>query len=101
MIALDSANLLEGYKKVISSYDEVLDKKGQAKPYWQSMFASLQEIGVAELGSRQQEIIRMLRENGVTYNVYESPNGLNRPWQLDAIPFIIEQSEWDNIAKGL
>jgi uncharacterized circularly permuted ATP-grasp superfamily protein len=39
-----------------------------------------------ELGVRNKEIINKLKENGVTYNVYDSENELVRPWKLDPIP---------------
>ena len=35
-----------------------------------------------------------IRENGVTYNVYGDPLGMNRPWNLDAIPLLIPPAEW-------
>jgi uncharacterized circularly permuted ATP-grasp superfamily protein len=59
-------------------------------------FRSLEELGV-----RNKEIINKLKENGVTYNVYDSENELVRPWKLDPIPFVIHQSEWATIEKGL
>ena len=31
----------------------------------------------------------LIRENGVTYNVYGDPQGIDRPWQLDLIPLLI------------
>ena len=96
-----SLGLISNYKKLISSYDEVLDNNGQIKPYWQSFFNTIEELGLEELENRNQELINKLKENGVTYNVYESMNGMNRPWILDPIPFIIHQTEWDYIEKGL
>jgi uncharacterized circularly permuted ATP-grasp superfamily protein/uncharacterized alpha-E superfamily protein len=101
MLTEASVNLLQSYKSGLSSYDEVLDLRGNVKPHWQALFATLEKLGMDELKSRNQEIIGKLRENGVTYNVYGSPDGLNRPWQLDPIPFLIEQQEWNQIAKGL
>jgi uncharacterized circularly permuted ATP-grasp superfamily protein/uncharacterized alpha-E superfamily protein len=96
-----SLGLINNYKELISSYDEVIDSNGQIKPYWQSFFNSLEELGLEELENRNQEIINKLKENGVTYNVYGSMNGMNRPWILDPIPFIIHQTEWNSIEKGI
>jgi len=96
-----SLSLLNSYKKAINSYDEVIDQNGQVKPYWQSLFDTLESIGMEELELRNQEIINKLKENGVTYNVYNSDNDGNRAWKLDPIPFLIHQKEWQNIEKGL
>jgi uncharacterized circularly permuted ATP-grasp superfamily protein/uncharacterized alpha-E superfamily protein len=96
-----SLNLLNSYKKTINSYDEVIDHNGQVKPYWHSLFDTLESIGMEELELRNQEIINKLKENGVTYNVYNADYGGNRAWKLDPIPFLIHQKEWQNIEKGL
>ncbi len=44
---------------------------------------------------------QLIRENGVTYNVYGDPQGLDRTWQLDPIPFILPPEEWRQIETGL
>jgi len=96
-----SLSLLNSYKKTINSYDEVIDHSGQVKPHWRSLFDTLESIGMEELGLRNQEIIDKLKENGVTYNVYNADNGGNRAWKLDPIPFLIHQKEWQTIEKGI
>jgi uncharacterized circularly permuted ATP-grasp superfamily protein/uncharacterized alpha-E superfamily protein len=101
MIQDISLGLLQSYKAKINSYDEVLDKNGQVKPYWQGLFNTLESIGIEELELRNQEIIKKLKENGVTYNVYDSNKESNRAWKLDPIPFLIHESEWKTIEKGL
>jgi uncharacterized circularly permuted ATP-grasp superfamily protein/uncharacterized alpha-E superfamily protein len=101
MLTETSVNLLQSYQSGIDSYDEILDVNGFVKPHWQALFSNTEKLGPDELKIRNMEIISKLRENGVTYNVYETPDGLNRPWQLDPIPFLIEQKEWNVIAKGL
>ena len=54
----------------------------------------MQAMGGEELGQRQQEVLRLLRENGVTYSVYDDPQGLNRPWKLDPVPMLIEKADF-------
>ncbi|TRX43164.1 circularly permuted type 2 ATP-grasp protein [Flavobacterium restrictum] len=101
MIQDISLGLLQTYKEKINSYDEVLDQNGQVKPYWQGLFDTLESIGIEELELRNQEIVKKLKENGVTYNVYDSNKESNRAWKLDPIPFLIHESEWLSIEKGL
>ena len=50
---------------------------------------ALDELGLAELTRRWDEAQQLIRENGVTYNVYGDPRGMDRPWQLDPIPLLI------------
>jgi uncharacterized circularly permuted ATP-grasp superfamily protein/uncharacterized alpha-E superfamily protein len=101
MIQDISLGLLQTYKEKINSYDEVLDKNGQVKPYWQGLFDTLESIGIEELALRNEEIKKKLKENGVTYNVYDSNSESNRAWKLDPIPFLIHESEWKTIEAGL
>ncbi|MEL1242389.1 circularly permuted type 2 ATP-grasp protein [Flavobacterium sp. DGU99] len=101
MIQGISLGLLNEYKESINSYDEVIDNNGQVKPYWQKFFDTLESIGLKELKFRNQEIIKKLKENGVTYNVYDTNNDSNRQWKLDPIPFLIHKTEWVDIEKGL
>ncbi|GAB3962265.1 circularly permuted type 2 ATP-grasp protein [Spirosoma harenae] len=101
MIVESTNSLLDVYRTKLSSYDEVLASNGSIKPHWSKLFSSLEKIGQAELENRSQEIKNKIRENGVTYNIYQRPDGLNSPWKLDLIPFIIEQAEWLEISKGL
>ena len=43
---------------------------------------------------------RQMRENGVTYNVYADPQGADRPWELDLLPLILPQEEWQRDRGG-
>ena len=101
MIQDISLGLLHSYKEKINSYDEVLDQNGEIKPYWKGLFDTLESIGLDELELRNQEIVKKLKENGVTYNVYDSNQESDRAWKLDPIPFLIHESEWETIEKGL
>nr|WP_246418141.1 circularly permuted type 2 ATP-grasp protein [Haloferula luteola] len=43
----------------------------------------------------------MLRENGVTYSVYGETTDEPRPWQLDALPWVLGPEDWKTIEAGL
>ena len=101
MVSEAASSLLDSYRSKLNSYDEVLAPLGAIKSQWRKLFSSLEKIGNEELKNRSQEIKNKIRENGVTYNIYQRPGGLNSPWKLDLIPFLIEQKEWQAIAKGL
>lgn len=96
-----SLSLLNSYKNTINSYDEVIDQNGQVKAHWKSLFDTLDTVGIEGIELRNKEIIDNLKENGVTYNVYNSENGANRAWKLDPIPFLIHEKEWQTIEKGI
>jgi uncharacterized circularly permuted ATP-grasp superfamily protein/uncharacterized alpha-E superfamily protein len=89
------------YSPRVGCYDELYDSDGKPREHWEYFIRSLQSLGRLELESRRKEAGRLLRENGVTYNVYGDPQGRNRPWELDPIPLLISSEEWAEIESGL
>jgi uncharacterized circularly permuted ATP-grasp superfamily protein/uncharacterized alpha-E superfamily protein len=61
----------------------------------------LHTLGQQELNRRWAQARQMLHENGVTYNVYGDPQGMDRPWELDAIPWVIPPDEWRKLETAL
>lgn len=78
-----------------------LGNNNNIQPYWHTFFESFAQLGNEEMLSRSNDIARFLKENGVMYNVYDDPSGLHRPWNLDAVPFIINKNNWSKIESGL
>jgi len=84
-----------------NSYDEMFTTFNEVKKSWQPLYDKVSLLGPKSLENRQEELDWLLSENGVTYNVYNDPKGLNRPWNLNSIPFIIHNQEWKLIEKGV
>ena len=61
----------------------------------------LDEMGREELMARWDAARRLIRENGITHNVYDNPDGLGRPWSLDLLPLPVPAAEWDAIGTAL
>ena len=79
----------------------MLSSSGVLRPHWDPFIGSLSELGAEELAHRWQTARQRIRENGVTYNVYGDPLGMDRPWNLDAIPLMIPAAEWSELEAGL
>jgi uncharacterized circularly permuted ATP-grasp superfamily protein/uncharacterized alpha-E superfamily protein len=84
-----------------SVYDELLIDGIRPRPHWVDVIESLQAIGSEELATRWRRAERRIRDNGVTYNVYDDDLGANRPWSLDLIPLVIPADEWRTIEAGI
>jgi uncharacterized circularly permuted ATP-grasp superfamily protein/uncharacterized alpha-E superfamily protein len=82
-------------------HDEAADPRGVAREHWKGFFESLDELSPSELSRRWREAQHLIRENGVTYNVYGDPRGISRPWQLDPIPLLISPKEAAVLEGGL
>lgn len=81
--------------------DELFSLKNDIKPYWKKLFKEFDTLGVSGLTARQKDIDWLLSENGVTYNVYNDPQGMHRPWNLNVVPFVLHQKEWDQVSLGI
>lgn len=101
MIKTPITSFFNDYFKDFENYDEVLKSGMEINPNWEMLLNNFSKLGIDELTKRQEDLDWLLAENGVTYNVYNDPNGLNRPWNLNIIPFVIEKKEWKSIEKGL
>jgi uncharacterized circularly permuted ATP-grasp superfamily protein/uncharacterized alpha-E superfamily protein len=93
--------LSDGYFQTPDVYDEMCGAPGILRPHWDKFIHSLSALGDQELTRRWQTAKHRIRENGVTYNVYGDPLGMDRPWNLDAIPLVLQPSEWSQLEAGL
>jgi len=84
-----------------AAYDELSADGVTPRPHWRHLMESLEEIGGEELGRRWARAERRIRENGITYNIYGDPQGADRPWKIDLMPFLIPAQEWRFIEAGI
>jgi uncharacterized circularly permuted ATP-grasp superfamily protein/uncharacterized alpha-E superfamily protein len=82
-------------------YDEMSADAGKLRPHWDAYVAAISALGGDEMARRWQTARQRIRENGVTYNIYGDPLGMDRPWNLDAIPLLISPNEWRELEAGL
>lgn len=82
-------------------FDELRDATGTVRPDWKPLADTLVNMGAQEFARRGAAAQAMLRDNGVTYNVYDDADGQARLWQLDIVPFIIGQADWKAIEAGI
>jgi uncharacterized circularly permuted ATP-grasp superfamily protein/uncharacterized alpha-E superfamily protein len=84
-----------------AAYDESSADGVTPRPHWADLMESLRATGAEELGRRWSRAERRIRENGITYNIYNDPLGANRPWQIDIVPLLISADEWRYIEAGI
>ena len=71
------------------------------RPHWAGLMNSLESLGSEELDRRWALAERRIRENGITYNIYGDPEGMNRPWRTDVVPLLIAEDEWRFLEAGI
>jgi uncharacterized circularly permuted ATP-grasp superfamily protein/uncharacterized alpha-E superfamily protein len=83
-------------------YDELNDANGGMRAHWRPLIDRLRADESPDAVRRSLELTRRLVvENGVTYNVYADPQGADRPWALDPLPFVLPAAEWQAIEAGV
>src|SRR5678815_4336578 len=83
-------------------YDELNDGQGAMRAHWRPLIDRLRADDSPDAVRRSLELTRrLIVENGVTYNVYADPQGADRPWALDPLPFVLPAAEWQAIEAGV
>lgn len=95
------APLLEHYPHTGARYDELLSAPHTLRPHWRALFDTLDRASPAQMQERLASVQRQIRENGITYNVYADPRGVERPWELDLLPLVIPADEWSAISTAI
>src|SRR5688572_14090466 len=72
------------------SYDEWFLPDGTVRPQQQKVHGFFSAAEQGHIDALQRSIRARINEQEVTFNILGAPGGTNRPWQLDAVPWV-----WD------
>src|SRR5690606_10641386 len=93
--------LSTGYQVPPGRYDELFAAPGQPRPHWQALYQGLLQTSPAELQARIATAEHQIRDGGITYNVYDDPEGLDRQWEMDMLPMLVSPAEWQAVEAGI
>jgi uncharacterized circularly permuted ATP-grasp superfamily protein/uncharacterized alpha-E superfamily protein len=93
--------LTSGYAPRPGQFDELIDGEAHVRAAWRKPMEQLDALGEPELARRWDKAKQLIHENGVSYNVYGDPQGMERPWNLSLIPVVIGPEDWSKLARGL
>lgn len=82
-------------------YDEMFDKNNTVRPNYKLFSEHLQKLSQKKLNTLQHATDRAQLSLGMTFNVYNDNQGVERILHLDIIPRIIGSKEWTELEKGL
>lgn len=94
-------SLLAAYAAQSGRYDELLAAAHQPRAHWHAFLHALAGRGSGSLADTLALTEREVRENGITYNVYADPKGMDRPWEVDPLPLMLPAQEWREIEEGI
>ena len=96
-----TGEFMSQYQPPTRAFDEMVDARGGVRPAWSQFARSLEELGSEGVSQRSKHVKRLLRENGVTYNVYGASKDLERRWELDPLPVLMPLAEWSPLAEAI
>lgn len=99
--AQTAAKLFQGYSPGPGVYDEYFSAPGILRPHAQRFVDELGEFSLEELVRRREQAHRQIYENAVTYTTQDESERVNRPWDFDVLPLVIEAHEWQRVSTGL
>ena len=82
-------------------YDEMHGPDGNLRAHWRRVTDAIAQMSPQDYARRLASAQSMIRENGVTYNVYDDAAGRARPWQLDVVPFVLDVEDWAAIETAV
>lgn len=82
-------------------YNELRDAAGKVRAHYEPVITDLQRRDTPGVKRLSDTARRLLAERGVTFNVYDGEQGMDTPWQMDPVPFVISSREWEGIEKAL
>lgn len=82
-------------------YDEMFDENCKVRPNYKLFLDQLKKVSRTQLQTLQHATDRAQLSLGMTFNVYNDDEGIERILPLDIIPRIITNEEWIKLEKGL
>jgi uncharacterized circularly permuted ATP-grasp superfamily protein len=92
---------LRGYQAEKGVFDEMVDAQGNLRLHWRTFGSFLDQCARQDFSAHTEDIQRLLRDHGVTYNIYDDALGTSRPWSLDILPFIVSPSDFSQVQAGI
>lgn len=84
----------------LACFNEAWSAPGIVRPHWERLLALRSDGTSPDFSNPAETARRILRDHGVTYNATDGLEAVERPWELDAIPFVIDAREWASIEAG-
>ncbi len=89
------------YLPTAGTFDEMMFPDGTVRPHWEAFAGFLEQCTPDDLRARADSVQKLLRDHGVTYNVFDDALGTSRPWALDLLPFLVANAEFQTITAAL
>ncbi|GAA5495675.1 uncharacterized protein Rv2567 [Rubritalea halochordaticola] len=96
-----SQRLFDLYRPNSKVFDESQHSAADSKSLWQELATQLNQMGFDGLNTAWRRGEDMLHENGVAHDLMPENKASSRRWDLDPIPLLMSEKEWNFIHKAV
>ncbi len=93
--------LFKNYQTTPGVFDEYLDANQKVRPHWQGIASQFERIPSGTWNERKNKLDKLIRDYGVTYDLYSEDSGKRANWALDMLPNCLQESELQKIETML
>ncbi len=93
--------IFRGYRPPSGVHDEFLAAPNVPREHMSRFLRMTERMGASELSHRWEQAQRLVHENGFAYRGNVGPKDNPRPWELDAMPLLLESEEWRQVSAAL
>ena len=95
------STLLEAYRQLEGSYDEMIDASGVPRPHARAAAALLGGLTPQAFARCQALAELALVQQGVTFSVYSDQRGTEKVFPVCLVPRVMPAREWHRVERGL
>lgn len=92
---------IDSYNPPGSFFDEWQSAPQKSRFHWAGFMNGLRRLGSEQVAGREEQIRRIIRDNGITWSIYTDEKGAKRPWTMDVVPLILDVAEYQKIERAL
>lgn len=92
---------LRDYQPPEGFFDEWHSANEADAALWEKLISQLEKLGSDGLQQRNAQSARLIRDNGITYNVLGEDEPSNRLWQMDLMPVLVSSKEHEALEVAL
>lgn len=96
-----AVSLFGSYAPPLPELDEYVRHSRIQPELWEPFVDRLDKLGPTGLATAWKRGEDLLREHGIAYNLMADQPQSERLWNLDPIPLIISEEEWETLSRGV
>ena len=101
MRAVAANSLFSSYQPIGGTYDEVFAADGRPHKHCRPVIDTLNQLSPAELDRSFRQAQQLVRDDGVSFNVFDESGSSPRSWQLDILPVMTSRADFQLLSDAL